>query len=66
MPYRITGMGLETVESFQPTLADAARTASKMNDQGVTGVRVFDDAGREVPEAEWKRAWWGSPRSPRA
>lgn len=60
MPYRITGTGLEAVETFQPTLTEAARTASKMIDQGVVDVRVFDEAGREVSEAEWERAWWDS------
>ncbi|HYD38248.1 MAG TPA: hypothetical protein VEA60_11575 [Allosphingosinicella sp.] len=57
MTYRITGMGLEVVESFKPTLAEAARTASKMIDQGVADVRVFDAAGREVQQAERDQAW---------
>jgi hypothetical protein len=56
-------MGLEAVESFKPTLAQAARTASKMTDQGVTDVKVFDAAGLEVPKGELDRAWRDSARS---
>jgi len=61
--YRITGRGLEAVESRKPTLEEAAGTASKMRDQGVTDVKVFDPEGREVQKAELDRAWRDSPRS---
>lgn len=56
-------MGLEAVESFKSTLEQAARTASKMSDQGVTDVKVFDPAGLEVPKAELDQAWRDSPCS---
>ena len=61
--YRITGIGLEAVEISKPTLAEAARTASKMIDQGVADVKVFDAAGLEVTKADLDQAWWDSARS---
>lgn len=58
MGYRITGMGDGAVEAHKPTLTQAARTASKMIDQGVLDVRLFDADGIEVPAEEWNAAWW--------
>jgi hypothetical protein len=56
LAYRITGKGLGPVESFKASLAEAARTAWKMADQGVTDVKVFDAAGLEVPSADLDHA----------
>ena len=58
MSYRVTGMGEGPIEASKPTLEAAARTASRMADQGVRNVRLFDEEGREVPPAEWEQAWW--------
>jgi hypothetical protein len=43
-------------------LEEAARTASKMIDQGVGDVRVVDAHGREVPADEWREAQATSER----
>jgi hypothetical protein len=66
MSYRVTGVGTEPVSSTYPNLERAARTASKMEDQGVGDVRVFDPSGAEVPRSEWEAAWWQwAERNPR-
>jgi dihydrodipicolinate synthase/N-acetylneuraminate lyase len=56
--YSITGIGTEPVSASAANLEEAARTASKMEDQGIKNVRVFDPSGAEVPQAEWEAAWW--------
>jgi hypothetical protein len=57
MTYIVTGVGLQPVSSSASNLEVAARTAHKMSDQGVEEVRVFDEAGKEVPREELKAAW---------
>lgn len=58
MSYKVTGLGIQPLRSVYPDLERAAKTASKMEDQGVEDVRVFDPAGAEVPRCEWQAAWW--------
>ena len=57
MSYTITGIGLEHVNSVASDLEAAARKASRMEDQGVKGVRVFAASGVEVSRSEWEAAW---------
>jgi hypothetical protein len=57
MPYRVTGIGLEPLEYEKATLAEAAYLASKMADNGVAHVRVFDEHGREITPDELDAAW---------
>jgi hypothetical protein len=47
--------GQEIGPAEKSTLLLAARTASKMIDQGVAAVRVTDTAGTPVDESEWSR-----------
>jgi hypothetical protein len=57
MPYTISGIGVGPVMSSKADLVGAARTASKMIDQGVRDVRVYDGGGTEVLRPEWEKAW---------
>jgi hypothetical protein len=56
MTYRITGTGTVPIDDRKATLGEAAYAASKMTDFGVTDVRVFDEAGRQVTEEELQAA----------
>ena len=58
MSYTVTGMGVVPLSSMKPDLQTAARTASKMIDQGVMDVRVYDSNGTEVIPEDWEAAWW--------
>jgi hypothetical protein len=57
MRYKVTGVGLEPVVRVHSNLERAAQTASKMQDQGLRDVRVFDPSGVEVPRQNWEAAW---------
>jgi hypothetical protein len=59
MTYRIIGEGAETITSTSSDLLAAARTASKMEDQGLSNVRVFAPSGKEISRDKWEAAWWG-------
>jgi hypothetical protein len=59
MSYRIVGEGAETITSTSFDLLAAARTASKMEDEGLSNVRVFAPSGEEVARGKWEAAWWG-------
>lgn len=56
MGYRITGVGVEPLDYREETLARAAYLASKMADNGVRDVRVFDQEGRELTDSELRDA----------
>lgn len=56
MNYRVTGIGLEPLEYREETLARAAYLASKMADNGVRDVRVFDKDGRQISDKELSEA----------
>jgi hypothetical protein len=49
-------MGLVPLEYHEDTLAMAAYLASKMTDQGVRDVHVFDEDGCELSEDELREA----------
>jgi hypothetical protein len=52
MAYRITGIDPSgPVTFFRDELEDAAYWASKMFDQGVRDVHLFDEAGNEIDVA---------------
>lgn len=55
MAYRITGTGLVPIDEQRETLGEAAYAASRMADNGVRDVRVFDEAGRELGAEELAR-----------
>ena len=59
MTYKIVGEGAETITSTSFDLLAAARTASKMEDEGLSNVRVFAPSGEEVARDKWEAAWWG-------
>jgi len=52
----VTGIGLIPLEYHEDTLARAAYLASKMQDQGVRDVHVFDENGRELTPDELREA----------
>ena len=57
MSYKVTGSDIGPVCSFYTVLESAARTASKMEEEGVRDVKVFDPSGAEVLREEWEAAW---------
>lgn len=51
MTYKVTGMGPGPDDHFSynfTELWEAAYQAAKLSDQGARGVRVLDDAGKDV------------------
>jgi len=66
MTFRVTGTGSEPVSFSEATLEEAARAAAKMEDQGVSCVRVFDASGNEVLRPNWEAAWhrWAALNRP--